>query len=50
MTAELALDAEGNFLAVRLTGYGNLGATYGAPGAVDPQRVSATRSASTRRR
>src|SRR5712672_364059 len=32
MTAELALDADGNFLAVRLTGYGNLGATYGAPG------------------
>jgi aerobic carbon-monoxide dehydrogenase large subunit len=32
MDAELALDAEGNFLAVRLTGYGNLGATYGAPG------------------
>src|SRR4051794_5541844 len=32
MTAELALDAEGNFFAVRLTGYGNLGATYGAPG------------------
>src|SRR5207302_562386 len=32
MTAELALDAEGNFLAVRLAGYGNLGATYGAPG------------------
>src|SRR5207249_1480114 len=32
MTAELALDARGNFLAVRLTGYGNLGATYGAPG------------------
>src|SRR5712691_7675687 len=32
MTAELALDREGNFLAVRLTGYGNLGATYGAPG------------------
>ena len=26
MTAELALDTEGNFLAVRLTGYGNLGA------------------------
>ena len=25
--AELALDADGNFLAVRLTGYGNLGAT-----------------------
>jgi len=32
MTAELALDRDGNFLAVRLTGYGNLGATYGAPG------------------
>jgi len=32
MTAELALDRGGNFLAVRLTGYGNLGATYGAPG------------------
>jgi len=30
--AELALDRDGNFLAVRLTGYGNLGATYGAPG------------------
>src|SRR5438067_9121017 len=32
MLAELALDGDGNFLAVRLTGYGNLGATYGAPG------------------
>jgi len=32
MTAELALDEQGNFLAVRLNGYGNLGATYGAPG------------------
>jgi len=32
MTAELALDADGNFLAVRLTGYGNLGAFYGAAG------------------
>jgi carbon-monoxide dehydrogenase large subunit len=32
MRAELALDADGQFLAVRLTGYGNLGATYGAPG------------------
>jgi aerobic carbon-monoxide dehydrogenase large subunit len=30
--AELALDRDGNFLAVRLTIYGNLGATYGAPG------------------
>ena len=26
MTAELALDADGNFLAVRLTGFGNMGA------------------------
>ncbi len=32
MTAELALDGDGNFLAVRLTGFGNLGSTYGAPG------------------
>ena len=32
MTAELALDRDGNFLAVRLTGFGNLGATCGAPG------------------
>jgi len=32
MTAELALDGDGRFLAVRLNGYGNLGATYGAPG------------------
>ena len=32
MMAELALDRDGNFLAVRLNGYGNLGATYGAPG------------------
>ncbi len=32
MTAELALDRAGKFLAVRLTGYGNLGAAYGAPG------------------
>src|SRR5947209_13351985 len=32
MTAELALDRGGNFLAVRLTGYGNLGSTYGAAG------------------
>src|SRR5437763_1947121 len=31
-TGELALDRDGNFLAVRLTIYGNLGATYGAPG------------------
>ena len=29
MTAELALDAEGHFLALRLTGYGNLGAYLG---------------------
>ena len=31
-TAELALDRDGNFLAVLLTIFGNLGATYGAPG------------------
>jgi len=30
--AELALDAQGNFLAVRLTIYGNVGARYGAAG------------------
>jgi aerobic carbon-monoxide dehydrogenase large subunit len=30
--AELALDRDGNSLAVRPTIYGNLGATYGAPG------------------
>ena len=33
-TAELALDAEGNFLAIRLAGYGNLG---GFQGAMSPQ-------------
>jgi carbon-monoxide dehydrogenase large subunit len=33
-TAELALDAEGNFLAVRLSGFGNLG---GFQGAMAPQ-------------
>jgi len=32
MTAELALDRDGHFLAVRLTGYGNLGSIYGAAG------------------
>src|SRR5215831_6025256 len=32
MTAELALNQEGHFLAVRLTGYSNVGAIYGAPG------------------
>jgi carbon-monoxide dehydrogenase large subunit len=31
-SAELALDRDGNFLAVRLNIHGNLGATYGAPG------------------
>ena len=49
MTAELALDRDGNFLAVRLTGFGNLGATYGAPGP-STRNASGTRSASTRRR
>src|SRR5260370_6749853 len=34
MTAELALDRDGNFLAARLNGFGNLGSTYGAPGPV----------------
>jgi carbon-monoxide dehydrogenase large subunit len=32
MTAELALDKDGNFLAIRVSGYGNLGALYGSPG------------------
>jgi carbon-monoxide dehydrogenase large subunit len=31
VTAELALDKDGNFLAVRLTGYGNYGAFLGLP-------------------
>jgi len=39
----------GNFLAVRLTGYGNLGATYGAPGP-RPAMPYATRSGFIRRR
>ena len=40
MTAELALDADGNFLAVRVTGYGNLGAYVGrgTPIPADRQR------------
>ena len=29
MDGELALDAEGHFLALRMTGYGNLGAYLG---------------------
>src|SRR5215471_5735898 len=36
MSAELALDAEGNFLAVRLTGYGNLGAYVGRGTPIPP--------------
>ena len=36
MTAELALDTEGNFLAVRLTGYGNLGAYVGRGTPIPP--------------
>jgi carbon-monoxide dehydrogenase large subunit len=36
MTAELALDAEGNFLAIRLSGYGNLGAYVGRGTPVPP--------------
>jgi carbon-monoxide dehydrogenase large subunit len=42
MTAELALDSDGKFLAVRLTGCGNLGATYGAPGPVTRNAVRNT--------
>jgi len=36
MTAELALDAEGGFLAIRLTGYGNLGAYVGRGTPIPP--------------
>ena len=36
MTAELALDADGNFLAVRVTGYGNLGAYVGRGTPIPP--------------
>jgi carbon-monoxide dehydrogenase large subunit len=36
MTAELALDAEGNFLAIRLSGYGNMGAYVGRGTPVPP--------------
>ena len=52
LTAELALDADGNFLALRLDGFGNLGGFLGAvaPHAVDAQRREATSSASTARR
>jgi carbon-monoxide dehydrogenase large subunit len=43
MTAELALDAEGNFLAVRVTGYGNLGAYVGR-GAGGPPTANAVKN------
>jgi len=36
MTAELALDAEGNFLAIRLSGHGNLGAYVGRGTPIPP--------------
>ena len=36
MAAELALDADGHFLAVRLTGYGNLGAYLGTVAPLPP--------------
>jgi carbon-monoxide dehydrogenase large subunit len=36
MTAELALDAQGNFLAVRISGYGNLGAYVGRGTPIPP--------------
>ena len=43
MTAELALDADGNFLAVRVTGYGNLGAYVGR-GAGGPPTANAVKN------
>src|SRR5579875_1616293 len=43
MTAELALDAEGHFLAVRLTGYGDLGA-YVARGTPIPPTANAVKN------
>ena len=43
MTAELALDAECNFLAVRVTGYGNLGAYVGR-GAGGPPTANAVKN------
>ena len=36
MTAELALDKEGNFLALRVTGYGNVGAWLGTVAPMPP--------------
>jgi carbon-monoxide dehydrogenase large subunit len=44
MTVELALDAEANFLAVRVTGYGNLGAYVGrgSPGTATANAVKNT--------
>lgn len=43
MTAELALDADGHFLAVRLTGFGNLGATL-ANATVIPSTTNAVKN------
>ena len=43
MTGELALDEDGDFLAVRLTGYGNLGAYLGR-GAGGPPGVNAIKN------
>jgi aerobic carbon-monoxide dehydrogenase large subunit len=43
MSAELALDAEGNFLAVRVSGYGNLGAYVGR-GAPGPPTANAVKN------
>jgi carbon-monoxide dehydrogenase large subunit len=43
MLAELALDAKGSFLAVRLTGYGNLGATM-ANATVIPSTTNAVKN------
>jgi carbon-monoxide dehydrogenase large subunit len=45
-TAELALDAEGHFLALRLTGYANLGAYMGAM-APQPPTLNVVRNAAS---
>ncbi len=43
VTAELALDSEGHFLALRLTGLGNLGA-YITQGGIIPATINATKN------
>lgn len=49
MTAELALDEGGNFLAVRVTGYGNVGAYLGAVAPVMPTMNAVKNTASVYR-